>query len=51
SEEVQNACKEPWRQDNASELTLFSFDSILLATNNFNTGNKLGQGGFGPVYK
>ncbi|XP_056172045.1 G-type lectin S-receptor-like serine/threonine-protein kinase At1g61370 isoform X2 [Syzygium oleosum] len=51
SEEVQNACKEPWRQDNASELTLFSFDSLLLATNNFNTGNKLGQGGFGPVYK
>ncbi|KAL3726426.1 hypothetical protein ACJRO7_031339 [Eucalyptus globulus] len=50
-EEVQNACKEQWRQDDASELTLFSFDSILLATNNFNTINKLGQGGFGPVYK
>ncbi|KAF7848231.1 hypothetical protein BT93_L2174 [Corymbia citriodora subsp. variegata] len=51
SEEVQNAWKEQWRQDDASELTLFSFDSILLATNNFNTSNKLGQGGFGPVYK
>ncbi|KAK3416716.1 hypothetical protein EUGRSUZ_H02483, partial [Eucalyptus grandis] len=50
-EEVQNACKEQWRQDDASELTLFSFDSILLATNNFNSINKLGQGGFGPVYK
>ncbi|KAF7849903.1 hypothetical protein BT93_L0145 [Corymbia citriodora subsp. variegata] len=51
SEEVQNAWKEQWRQDDASELTLFSFDSILLATNNFNISNKLGQGGFGPVYK
>ncbi|XP_048131403.1 G-type lectin S-receptor-like serine/threonine-protein kinase At1g61370 [Rhodamnia argentea] len=51
SEEVPNAWEEQWRQDNASELTLFSFDSILLATNNFNISNKLGQGGFGPVYK
>ncbi|KAF8030036.1 hypothetical protein BT93_E2456 [Corymbia citriodora subsp. variegata] len=51
SEEEQNAWKEQWRQDDASELTLFSFDSILLATNNFNTSNKLDQGGFGPVYK
>lgn len=27
------------------------FDTILAATSNFSEGNKLGQGGFGPVYK
>ena len=31
----------------------FSFDSSTLrtATNNFSTDNKIGEGGFGPVYK
>jgi hypothetical protein len=24
---------------------------LIVATDNFNTANKLGQGGFGPVYK
>ena len=33
------------------ELQLFSFESISVATNNFSTENKLGEGGFGPVYK
>eukprot|EP00257_Ricinus_communis_P026698 XP_025014112.1 G-type lectin S-receptor-like serine/threonine-protein kinase At1g61370 [Ricinus communis] len=33
------------------ELPLFDFNSILIATNNFDIGNKLGQGGYGPVYK
>ncbi|XP_057984191.1 G-type lectin S-receptor-like serine/threonine-protein kinase CES101 [Malania oleifera] len=33
------------------ELRLFSLDSIAAATDNFSTTNKLGQGGFGPVYK
>ncbi|KAL5147539.1 G-type lectin S-receptor-like serine/threonine-protein kinase [Glycine soja] len=33
------------------ELPLFDFDTIAFATNDFSSDNKLGQGGFGPVYK
>ncbi|XP_058071194.1 G-type lectin S-receptor-like serine/threonine-protein kinase At4g27290 [Magnolia sinica] len=33
------------------ELPLYSFASIVAATDNFSPTNKLGQGGFGPVYK
>lgn len=33
------------------EVPFFSFESILVATDNFSEQNKLGQGGFGPVYK
>ncbi|KAK8464303.1 hypothetical protein PHAVU_011G175301 [Phaseolus vulgaris] len=32
-------------------LKLFNYTSIMAATNEFSTENKLGQGGFGPVYK
>ncbi|XP_040361691.1 G-type lectin S-receptor-like serine/threonine-protein kinase SD1-29 [Rosa chinensis] len=34
-----------------SQLKIYDFDSILIATDNFSITNKLGQGGFGPVYK
>ncbi|KAL7598912.1 hypothetical protein Lser_V15G22935 [Lactuca serriola] len=34
-----------------NDLLLFSFASIMAATNDFSIENKLGQGGFGPVYK
>ncbi|XP_029122692.1 G-type lectin S-receptor-like serine/threonine-protein kinase At4g03230 isoform X2 [Elaeis guineensis] len=30
---------------------LFDFNMIIAATNNFSKENKLGEGGFGPVYK
>ncbi|XAR56618.1 Non-specific serine/threonine protein kinase [Bertholletia excelsa] len=30
---------------------LFDFHTLAAATNNFSDANKLGQGGFGPVYK
>ena len=34
-----------------SNLPLFNLRTIIAATNNFSIANKLGQGGFGPVYK
>ncbi|KAM0063305.1 putative protein kinase RLK-Pelle-DLSV family [Helianthus debilis subsp. tardiflorus] len=37
--------KEDW------ELPLFDFNTIANATNNFSDDCKLGEGGFGPVYK
>ncbi|XP_019190003.1 PREDICTED: receptor-like serine/threonine-protein kinase SD1-7 [Ipomoea nil] len=33
------------------ELVQFSLQRIIDATNNFDRANKLGEGGFGPVYK
>lgn len=33
------------------ELPLFEFDTIMMATNNFSDENKIGEGGFGCVYK
>ncbi|XP_057962715.1 G-type lectin S-receptor-like serine/threonine-protein kinase B120 [Malania oleifera] len=39
------------RQRNGPELPLFNFDCVSIATNYFSHENKLGQGGFGPVYK
>ncbi|BFG35102.1 hypothetical protein CerSpe_213760 [Prunus speciosa] len=34
-----------------NNLTVFSYASVMAATTNFSEENKLGQGGFGPVYK
>ena len=39
------------REHDRSEQFMYNFDSILIATNNFSSTNKLGEGGFGPVYK
>ncbi|XP_028767786.1 putative receptor-like protein kinase At4g00960 [Neltuma alba] len=35
----------------SSETLHLNYDAIIAATNNFSEENKLGQGGFGPVYK
>ncbi|KAA8521218.1 hypothetical protein F0562_011945 [Nyssa sinensis] len=36
---------------NGRDLKVFSFVSIMAATNGFSIESKLGEGGFGPVYK
>lgn len=33
------------------DLKIISFECIVNATRNFSSENKLGEGGFGPVYK
>ncbi|CAL8150790.1 unnamed protein product [Prunus armeniaca] len=33
------------------DLRVFSYASVMAATDNFSIQNKLGEGGFGPVYK
>eukprot|EP00268_Persea_americana_P003294 TRINITY_DN10995_c0_g1_i11.p1 TRINITY_DN10995_c0_g1~~TRINITY_DN10995_c0_g1_i11.p1 ORF type:complete len:150 (-),score=23.03 TRINITY_DN10995_c0_g1_i11:319-768(-) len=38
-----------WNKDQG--VHLFSLAQIVVATNNFSSTNKLGQRGFGPVYK
>ncbi|KAJ4726192.1 S-receptor-like serine/threonine-protein kinase [Melia azedarach] len=38
-------------QNQDMELPLFELDTIVKATNNFSANKKLGEGGFGPVYK
>ncbi|KAK9085027.1 hypothetical protein Sjap_025438 [Stephania japonica] len=36
---------------NGLEVNLFSLSSILAATDSFSAANKLGEGGFGPVFQ
>ncbi|KAL5227323.1 hypothetical protein ABZP36_015588 [Zizania latifolia] len=41
-----------WESEEAgSHFVLFSFSQLANSTNNFSEQNKLGEGGFGPVYK
>ena len=42
--EARGKSKESW-------IPFFSLASISAATDNFSMENKLGEGGFGPVYK
>ncbi|KAI3989062.1 hypothetical protein MKX01_033098 [Papaver californicum] len=37
--------------NNSDRLRVFKFQELAIATNNFSGDNKLGEGGFGPVYK
>lgn len=47
-DQVDNSHEE---KNNQYELPIFSFSSIVASTDNFSITNKLGEGGFGPVYK
>ncbi|KAI3809973.1 hypothetical protein L1987_19578 [Smallanthus sonchifolius] len=47
--ENNNVANEKKKDD--LELPLFDFNTIANATNNFSDESKLGEGGFGPVYK
>uniref|UniRef100_A0A0D9XTW0 Protein kinase domain-containing protein n=1 Tax=Leersia perrieri TaxID=77586 RepID=A0A0D9XTW0_9ORYZ len=38
-------------EERTSGFTFFDFSQVLNATNDFSEENKLGEGGFGPVYK
>ncbi|THF99041.1 hypothetical protein TEA_000657 [Camellia sinensis var. sinensis] len=38
-------------EDDCREMQYFDLTTLQIATNNFSDANKLGQGGFGPVYK
>ena len=49
-EEVQSNHSDNLDQYKVQELPLFNFEKLASATDNFHLSNKLGQGGFGPVY-
>ncbi|KAL9462982.1 hypothetical protein AB3S75_000898 [Citrus x aurantiifolia] len=38
------------KKKEVDQLPLFSFSSVSTATNKFSDANRLGEGGFGPVY-
>ncbi|XP_013596428.1 PREDICTED: G-type lectin S-receptor-like serine/threonine-protein kinase At1g11280 isoform X1 [Brassica oleracea var. oleracea] len=50
-----DSSQDSWKNDlepqEVSGLTFFEMKTIRSATGNFSASNKLGQGGFGPVYK
>ncbi|CAN6865407.1 unnamed protein product [Brassica oleracea var. botrytis] len=52
---VSHTSKDVWRNDlkpkDVPGLDLFEINTIQTATNNFSLSNKIGQGGFGSVYK
>ena len=39
------------RKEDFKDLIFFKFKELEVATNYFSDTNKLGRGGFGPVYK
>ena len=39
------------KSEDLQELPFFNLATMVTATNNFSSNNKLGEGGFGPVYK
>lgn len=52
---VMDALQDAWKNDfqpqDISGVNFFDMRTLRTATDNFSASNKLGQGGFGPVYK
>ena len=48
---TNNETLDLWSREGNSDISLINFNQIVNATGNFSFDNKLGQGGFGPVYK
>uniref|UniRef100_A0A804K7D0 non-specific serine/threonine protein kinase n=1 Tax=Musa acuminata subsp. malaccensis TaxID=214687 RepID=A0A804K7D0_MUSAM len=48
---VRRAQVENLRHISSSDLSVMDLSTIQAATNNFSKDNKLGEGGFGPVYR
>lgn len=48
---VLNSNESNIEQSNPSDSLQYSLDTIKFATRNFSMDNKLGEGGFGAVYK
>ena len=48
----QQALDENWKgaEKDVDDLPLFDLAVILAATDSFSASNKIGEGGFGPVY-
>lgn len=51
SEHIQSEERKKEERNKDLQLPLFDFDTMVYATSNFSEDNKLGEGGFGPVYK
>ncbi|KMT01832.1 hypothetical protein BVRB_9g210230 [Beta vulgaris subsp. vulgaris] len=51
SERISNRYKLNVGQLELQEPPLYTYDLLRYATDNFDENNKLGEGGFGPVYK
>ena len=47
----QNFYSDNLNQVRDQGLPLFNFEELASATNNFHLSNKLGQGGFGLIYR
>uniref|UniRef100_A0A1J3E7J0 Receptor-like serine/threonine-protein kinase n=1 Tax=Noccaea caerulescens TaxID=107243 RepID=A0A1J3E7J0_NOCCA len=48
---LEGSWKSDLQSQDVSGLNFFEIDTLQTATNHFNISNKLGQGGFGTVYK
>lgn len=50
-DQMKNTPANNLKEVTLEELPLYSYETLAYATNNFDSANKLGRGGFGQVYK